>query len=448
MRRAETLRNTLPAHSTDEPEETPMHTPHESTHAHGEAMSIPLIAHRTIYTLQEFYDLMAQTRAVKKAMAERIFAGRPGMEQGREPLENALLTLDDLPLDGADPFMERNTLALDGKAMTVDLHYEVVELLKDLFFIELNEDDFLTYLGCMHQDFLEHVERLLMALHGKQWGVFITDRDGTVNNYCGRYRSSIQSLYNAVYLTRFARNACELPVMLTSAPLAYPGVGDVCVMPDGAMVLAASKGREFLDLAGERHAYAIDGAKQSVLDAFNHAITEHLDQPGRRKLLLIGSGLQFKFGQTTIARQDVNRSIPERESLDFLDEVRAIVREIDPLGGELRIEDTGLDIEVILTFESETGELKDFDKGDSVRYLNQALPMQLEKGYVLICGDTPSDVPMLEAAMEMHPHAEEAVHAVFVTRRQDLADRVTALCPNTVVVPEPDMLVVALGMLA
>ena len=400
---------------------------------------------KTIYTLLEFYELMAETREVKKAMAEDIFAGRQGMENGRHDLNNALDTLLALPKDGMDATGLRQVLALDGAAVAVDLAYEKTELLKDLKFIDMDEAAFIRFLATIHPDFDTHVSEGIKLLAGKRFRAFITDRDGTVNNYCGRYRSSIQPLYNAVFLARFARNACEYPVMLTSAPLASPGVVDVSVMPTGAMILAASKGREYLGLDGERHAYHIEEEKQAVLDGFNERITALLQGPGRSKFTLIGSGLQFKFGQTTIARQDISRSVADTESMALLLEIEELVRFVDPAGEHLRIEDTGLDVEVILTFETTDGVVKDFDKGDSVRYLDETLGIGMATGPHLICGDTPSDLPMLEAAMEKNP---DETYGVFVTKNPELADKVHSICPRSLVVPQPDMLVTMLGRLA
>ncbi|TVM17426.1 trehalose 6-phosphate synthase [Oceanidesulfovibrio indonesiensis] len=403
------------------------------------------IEKQTIYTLLEFYELMAKTREVKKAMAEDIFAGRPGMENGRQDLKNALDTLLEIPRDGADPAGLRQILTLDGKAVAVDLVYEKTELLKDLQFIDHDEPAFVEFLGTIHPDFEKHVNQGVELLQGKRFRAFITDRDGTVNNYCGRYRSSIQSLYNAVFLARFAKNACEYPILLTSAPLASPGVVDVSVMPTGAMILAASKGREYLGLDGRRHAYHIEEEKQAVLDAFNERIASLLQEPEKSKFTLIGSGLQFKFGQTTIARQDISRSISEEESLALLREIEDLVGFIDPDGQHLRIEDTGLDVEVILTFETAEGTLKDFDKGDSVRYLDATLGIQMDKGPHLVCGDTLSDLPMLETAMQKNP---DETYGVFVTKNPELDARVREICPRSVVVPQPDMLVTMLGRLA
>ena len=88
--------------------------------------------------------------------------------------------------------------------------------------------------------------------------------------------------------------------------------------------------------------------------------------------------------------------------------------------------------------------MKDFDKADAVKYLDKELNLGLGKGPHLICGDTGSDVPMLEAAME----STDDTWSVFVTRNPELADRVKAVCPNSLTVPEPDILMSILNQLA
>ena len=158
---------------------------------------------------------------------------------------------------------------------------------------------------------------------------------------------------------------------------------------------------------------------------------------------LIGSGLQFKFGQTTLARQDITRSIPARESDALLETIRRLVSDTDPDGAFFRIEDTGLDIEIILTIEGDAEGTKDFDKGDGIRFLDQDMGLDMAGGPCLICGDTGSDAPMVDAATNI---AQET-HAVFVTSKEDLRNRVRGVCPDAVFVTEPDALVMILNNL-
>ena len=160
--------------------------------------------------------------------------------------------------------------------------------------------------------------------------------------------------------------------------------------------------------------------------------------PGRRE--------QIKFGQTTIARQDITRSVNEVESAAFLEKVKGIVRDIDPDGKNFRIEDTGLDIEIILTIDVDpmTGEIRDFDKGDGLEFICRELHIEKAKGPVLVCGDTSSDLPMLKKAMQLY----DDVWAIFVTRDEKLMKNVREICPKSYMVPYPDILLTVLGLLS
>jgi len=159
------------------------------------------------------------------------------------------------------------------------------------------------------------------------------------------------------------------------------------------------------------------------------------------KYTLIGSGLQFKFGQTTIARQDIAGTIPEDESLKFLKHVELMVRDLDPKEENFRIEDTGKDIEIILTVKSnESDTLKDFDKGDGVDFLDNDLGLNLKDGNVLICGDTASDLPVITKAIEKDAN----VFSIFVTKDEVLKNKFNSIANNGLVVSEPDSLVAIL----
>jgi hypothetical protein len=171
-----------------------------------------------------------------------------------------------------------------------------------------------------------------------------------------------------------------------------------------------------------------------------------LQAPDFEKFNFIGSGLQIKFGQTTVARQDISSSIKDDESSAFLEKVKSIVKEIDPKGHCFRIEDTGLDIEIILTIDagSDGQTIKDFDKGDGLAFISRELNMEHAEGPVLVCGDTPGDIPMLKKAMEMYGD----VWTIFVTRDEALKKEVQAICPKSFTVPYPDILLTILGLLS
>ncbi len=391
-------------------------------------------------SLKAFYRLMADTVPVRRRLARTILDGpKPVATEDVEFLRLSLAALRGIPTENGQP-----VVALDQqRTISLDLRYEIGELEKDLLYLEQGEWEFLCFLDRLHQDFGLTVDDGVDHLAGLRFNCLITDRDGTTNNYCGRYLSSVQSMYNAVFLSRFVQRLVWRPVFLTSAPLLEEGIVQISVNPPGTFIYAGSKGRECLDLTGVRRSHPVPAEKQMKLEALGRGLVLLTRQPEYEKFTLIGSGLQRKFGQLTIARQDIGGSVPEAESAAFLETVRGLVAEADPGAEHFHIEDTGLDIEIILTLDTEQGLTKDFDKGDGVAYLDASLGLQLDQGPHLVCGDTNSDVPMLRTVQERC----EDTWAVFVTRNPELADTVRALCPRAFIVPEPDMLVTILGSL-
>ncbi|WP_319583387.1 trehalose 6-phosphate synthase [uncultured Pseudodesulfovibrio sp.] len=388
-------------------------------------------------TLKDFYALMAASRNLRKRAVAAVLNGETLDPDIPASLANLLESLEAVPEEEGGKRLRLG----GGRTIFLDMAYEMDETRKDLFYLEEGEDTFLEMLADFHPGFDEYVDSGKELLRTVDLDTLVTDRDGTVNNYCARYLTSIQSIYNAVFLTRFARTHVRKPVVLTSAPL--DGLIEISVNPDGEFFYAASKGRECLDRDGRIRRLDISPEKQAAMDALNSRLSDLTGRPEYEKFTLIGSGLQFKFGQSTVARQDIGGSIDKTESEAFLATLEALVAELDPDERNFRIEDTGLDVEIILTVEAEGEGLKDFDKGDGVKFLDKELGLGLANGVGLICGDTGSDVPMLEAALSVSPQTR----AIFVTRKQELAQRVTGLTGAALIVPEPDMLVTILGTL-
>jgi hypothetical protein len=402
------------------------------------------ISLQDIRTLKELYQLKAETRELRAPVVNNIIKQRVVGQACVESLKNALYSLETIYIDDDTGY---RLLRLDGlKQIHVDLTYEIRELQKDIYYLEYGEDKFIDYLAKFIPDFREYVNKGVSMLKEKHFDAFITDRDGTTNNYCGRYRSSVQPIYNSVFLTRFAKNRCDYPIIITSAPLKDFGILNVSINPSNTFIYAGSKGREFINLDGEFNSFPIEEKKQQLIHLLNERMLVLLQEHDFEKFNFIGSALQIKFGQTTVARQDITHSIKDEESAAFLEKVKGLVREIDPSGRNFRIEDTGLDIEIILTIDVASGEspIKDFDKGDGLAFICSKLGMGNSRGSTLVCGDTPSDIPMLKKAVEMF----DDVCAIFVTRDEALKKQIEEICPNSYTVPYPDILLTILGLLS
>ncbi len=397
-----------------------------------------------IRTLKELYRLKAETRELREPIVRNIIKQRVVGRSCLESLKNALYSLETIYID--DDTGQR-LLRIDGmRQIEVDLTYEIRELQKDIYYLEYGEDKFIDYLAKFIPGFRSYVNEGIDMLRGKRFNAFVTDRDGTTNNYCGRYRSSVQPIYNSVFISRFAKNCCRYPIFITSAPLKDFGILNVSINPGNTFVYAGSKGREFIDLDEQFHSFPIEEKKQKMIRLLNDRLHVLLQDPDFEKFNFIGSAMQIKFGQTTVARQDISRSIKDEESSAFLEKVKSIVREIDPQGRDLRIEDTGLDIEIILTIDvdHDSSNIKDFDKGDGLSFISNKLRIDTSKGPNLVCGDTTSDIPMLKKAIEMY----DDVWAVFVTRDEKLKKQVEDICQNSYTVPYPDILLTILGLLS
>lgn len=386
-------------------------------------------------TLEQFYEFMNEIHTVRRAVVG-YYLMQAHTPAHMRSLQKALAAMDDLPGGKLD-----KRLLAGEHEVTVTVDYERGELEKDIFFLGHSEDEFLDYLASRselgREAFLGEVDDTAGVLQEREIANFISDRDGTVNNYCGRYRSSAQSVWNAVYLTRFVRSVCTDPVILTSAPLRGDGLLSLSLMPDGSTAYAGSKGREYQGREGNLGTMDLSENAARSLESLNDALRSLVSEERFRAFGVIGSGLQPKFGETTVARQDIHRSIPEARSEEFLQAVRDTVADIDSDGSMFGIEDTGKDIEIALKTNGSA-----FTKGEGIRFLDARLSLGIAKGPNLICGDTSSDLPMVEEAVRLG--AGDHTSAIFVTTDTELRARVGETIADSHFVSEPDVLVVAL----
>lgn len=385
-------------------------------------------------SLEDFYRFMQQLQTARRDFAASCLAAITDA-QDIAVLENALHAIDKLPGSG-----DKRMLEVGGEPTPVVLDYERRELERDIVFLDRTTQEFFQHLGTDHTGFSSAVEDCTRFLRNRSYASFITDRDGTVNNYCGHYRSSHQPVYNAVVLSRFVSHVAGASVILTSAPLEPHGIIDLTTMPERTVTLAGSKGREYLAVDGRRGHKEVPQEQQSALEELNGRIDALLRDPAHAPFALIGSGVQYKFGQTTVARQDIHDSITQEQSERFLETVTSVVRDVDPDGTTFAIEDTGKDIEIMLT----VGGSREFSKGDGVAFLAQEVPIDFTlAGTHLVCGDTHSDVPMVEAVCERAGQSRTAT--VFVTTDEELKRRVTATSTDCFFVDSPDVLITALN---
>lgn len=388
-----------------------------------------------IASLGDLDAAMAASREPRVRLAVAILAGR-----AVDPADVAVLRTLLAAIQAAPSGDGRTHLAVaPGMSAAFDLSFEIHGLEEDFVFCTEGEAALEALFADRIPEFAAEVAGGLKILSGRRWRCLLADRDGTLLDYCGRYASSTQPAWNAVYLARFCRACCERAVLLTSGPLAGAGVESVTTLPAGTMDLAASKGREWLAADGRRGAVPLHRAADEMLATLAERLSALLARSEYAVFGRIGSGFQRKRGELTVARQDAFASIPPAASMAFLDLVRRLVSETDPSGTTLALADTGLDIEIGLAAAGRA-----FDKGQALEVLDHALGLDLAHGPHLVCGDTAADLPMLRAALARTPE----VDALFVTREAALAAEVRSLCPEAVCVDSPATLMAILNGLA
>ena len=348
-------------------------------------------------------------------------------------LSSALGILESLP--GEDVHRE---LTVDGRGLRLNLDYEFEELRRDLICLSEGMSGVARSIRAAGS-FEDELASVTAMISDVRYSAVFTDRDGTIANYCGRYRSSHQPLYAAVRIGRFARGCSDHFFIVTSGPLYGHGLVSLGAFPEGTVHLAGSKGREYLLADGTSGSFPLSAGQDEIIASLDERIGSLLGRPEFGMLAVIGSGYQRKFGQLTVSRQDIHRSVPTEVSVAFLDEVRSIVHELDPDRSRLEIDDTGFDVEITLTASGECS--RGFDKGDGIRFLIDELDLDVHRAPVLVCGDTTSDAPMLEQLAD----AGCETHAVFVAPADDLARRVRRHASRAAFCSGPDVLVAAFG---
>jgi hydroxymethylpyrimidine pyrophosphatase-like HAD family hydrolase len=99
--------------------------------------------------------------------------------------------------------------------------------------------------------------------------------------------------------------------------------------------------------------------------------------------------------------------------------IQEMISQIDPTN-QIEVKETDTDLKIFL--KSETGDI--FDKGHGIRLLVQHTKCDLSNGTILVCGDSMTDLPMLQACLEANPNG---VYTVWVTTSEELRQTVSFL---------------------
>ncbi|XGW08849.1 hypothetical protein V3C99_011288 [Haemonchus contortus] len=387
-----------------------------------------------VNTLEDFFSLMMRTRNVRRQIVDRVLKGIPIRQHFMISIRNAKDSLENSC--GADS----HTLVLrpspdSSDTAKFDIKNELEEFEKDLSFMDYaqsedvdNVEQFVDTLKSSHpvseEKFKEEVEKAVDLLYdADHLHYFFTDRDGTLKSYACSYPSSIQPAYSGVIQAQFARRCAQTCCILTTAPMMHVGVLDVSTIPPGYYYYGASAGREwFIDPTNKFKDTSIPEKHLQLLDQVFQLIQQLLERQEFRMFTWVGSGLQKHYGHVTIAHQDIYGSVNNQVSEELFEEIHHIVSMLDPDSTVLEVKTSKLDIKIVLKGK---GTEEPFNKGDGIRMLCEKMKCDLKEGNILVCGDSATDLPMLEECLTRNP---SGVYTIWVTTDEPLQQKVRDLC--------------------
>ncbi|WP_428561834.1 MAG: hypothetical protein ACP59X_19845 [Solidesulfovibrio sp. DCME] len=380
--------------------------------------------------LEDFSALVRETAVLRRQAAGAILAGRPvppGLAADLGRVRDAL--------DAAIERDERLVLELgDEQLLHLEMDEERAQLENDIVYLEEGREALLKHLAKRHHGFRDAVRRALRELAPPSVNLLVCQAGALFRAPGQRRLTAVQPAWNAVALGRFAAARAKRPVLWSAGPLSGPGLADLCAVPPQEFTLAASMGRQIVDTTGRESAWPLPLAQASLLESINARLAMLLAEPDWRGFAYVGSGLQFRRGETVIARQDGRDSLDEDASLALLEHVHDIVDAVDPERDHFRVEDDGRDVTVSPT--APGGETSwAFSPDEGLRALADSLACDLGQGPHLACCGGPAGLELLEALVA---HTRD-VRCLFVTDREELGRKARELCPTTTVVAHPDI---------
>lgn len=125
---------------------------------------------------------------------------------------------------------------------------------------------------------------------------------------------------------------------------------------------------------------------------------------------LVGSGVQRKVDRLTLGVQTVCKHVHPDLSNRYQEEVRARMKRVDPCKQILYFDpSTELEVEIVVHNDGSV-----WNKANGVERLMHTVGDTLQPpGRVLICGDTASDLPMVQHAVNINPQVRSTAFLVF-----------------------------------
>uniref|UniRef100_A0A914YHK5 Trehalose-6-phosphate phosphatase helical bundle domain-containing protein n=1 Tax=Panagrolaimus superbus TaxID=310955 RepID=A0A914YHK5_9BILA len=396
-------------------------------------------------SVDEFKSFMYQMQDARRKIVSAVIHEKDVDENLIDQLKHVHNQLTD---ESTAEFQREMTVSGNNK-FSVNVKDEIVGLEKDISYLEnlifAKRDNNLATLGdarkhvnlaeilspfhpISHQKFMDETEsctrflRLFIQSYddtGKK-PILITDWDGTMKDYCSQYATNLQPTYSAIGMANFAKNFTRLSAVLTAGPLRGPGILDLTSLPiDGPILFSGSWGREWW-MSGKRlvHNEDIPLEGDAALRRFKEEMEELLSSSEYSQFGLVGSGVQSKVDRLTLGVQTVFNHVDPELSENYQDAIRERMHRVDPDEQILHFDpSTELEVEVVVHNDGTV-----WNKADGVSMVIEKCGDTLEgPGKVLICGDTASDLPMVEFAVTQNP---TGAMALFVTMKEELCEKV------------------------
>ncbi|GMR32294.1 hypothetical protein PMAYCL1PPCAC_02489, partial [Pristionchus mayeri] len=397
-------------------------------------------------TVEEFKAELYQMQEARRKLVQEVRTRGIPEEKDVCILRNTLAILEDSRTD-ADSV---RLITSASQSFSINIRDEIIGLKKDMIFLDhLRCDDSVEprpiesvlaavqlpqilapYHPVSEARFYEEVEKVITFLNHfidkslPIQPVFITDWDGTMKNYCSQYATNLQPVYSAIGMSEFAFRYTRLSAVLTAGPLRGPGILDLTSLPikNGPIIFSGSWGREWM-LDGRRVVYddEISDEGQDALNRLSDEMGGLLEADEYSQFRLVGSGVQKKVDRLTLGVQTVCNQVDRDLSVRYQDAVRERMHRVDP-NQQILVFETATELEVEVCLHSGTGTV--WNKANGIERLLGATKKDLKEGRVLIAGDTASDLPMVEYAMQHNP---QGTFALFVGQNPSLEERVRTL---------------------
>ena len=262
-------------------------------------------------SLDAFAALMADSATLRRQAASAILAGKPVPAETTAALAQIR--------DAVDEAMDRDGVAAlpmdEDRVLRLDLSEEAGQLENDVVYLEEGREALMKHLGRQRHGLRDAVRQGLRELAVQGIETLLCQADALLRAPGQRFVTAVQPAWNAVGLGRFAAARAARTVLWSAAPLSGPGIADLHALPRRACVLAGSLGRQIVDATGRESASPLSLAKASLLEGINARLAMLLADPDWRAFAYVGSGLQFRRGETVIARQDSRESIADLHAL-------------------------------------------------------------------------------------------------------------------------------------